>query len=76
VRYWHPLREVVYFKRHVYAQALEELAPLLYPEGAPLLDTVDDAGAPAPPRHPGGQHDARPRLAPAGFAGSMRQRRR
>lgn len=76
VRYWHPLREVVYFKRHVYAQALEELAPLLYPEGAPLLDTVDDAGAPARHRHPGEQHDARPRLAPAGFAGSMRQRRR
>jgi putative (di)nucleoside polyphosphate hydrolase len=36
VRYWHPLGEVVYFKRHVYQQALEELAPFLYPEGAPL----------------------------------------
>lgn len=35
VRYWQPLREVVYFKRRVYLQALEELAPLLYPEGAP-----------------------------------------
>ncbi len=35
VRYWHPLREVVYFKRRVYEQALEELAPLLYPEGVP-----------------------------------------
>lgn len=36
VRYWQPLREVVYFKRRVYKQALEELAPLLYPEGAPM----------------------------------------
>ncbi len=36
VRYWQPLREVVYFKRRVYEQALEELAPLLYPDGAPV----------------------------------------
>jgi len=36
VRYWQPLHEVIYFKRHVYQQALEELAPLLYPEGPPV----------------------------------------
>ncbi len=35
VRYWQPLHEVVYFKRRVYLQALEELAPILYPEGPP-----------------------------------------
>ena len=35
VKYWQPVREVVYFKRRVYARALEELAPLLYPEGVP-----------------------------------------
>jgi len=35
VRYWHPVKEVVYFKRKVYNRALKELAPLLYPEGAP-----------------------------------------
>lgn len=35
VRYWQPLREVVYFKRRVYELALEELAPLIYPEGIP-----------------------------------------
>ncbi|HHH38913.1 MAG TPA: RNA pyrophosphohydrolase [Sedimenticola sp.] len=35
VKYWQPLREVVYFKRHVYDRALNELAPLLFPEGAP-----------------------------------------
>jgi len=45
VRYWQPLREVVYFKRRVYAQALEELAPLLYPEGAPTRHL----SPPAPP---------------------------
>ena len=36
VKYWQPLREVVYFKRKVYSKALEELAPLLFPEGAPV----------------------------------------
>lgn len=35
VRYWYPLREVVYFKRRVYEQALIELQPLLYPERSP-----------------------------------------
>ena len=42
VRYWQPLREVVYFKRHVYEQALGELRPLLYPEG--LSDWCPGAG--------------------------------
>lgn len=35
VEYWHPLREVVFFKRAVYRRALDELAPLLFPEGVP-----------------------------------------
>jgi putative (di)nucleoside polyphosphate hydrolase len=35
VSYWRPAREVVYFKRQVYCRALEELAPLLFPDGAP-----------------------------------------
>ena len=35
VKYWQPVREVIYFKRTVYTRALEELAPLLYPEGVP-----------------------------------------
>ena len=33
VDYWHPLREVVAFKRTVYKKALNELAPLLAPAG-------------------------------------------
>ena len=31
--YWEPVREVIYFKRPVYAQALLELAPLAFPNG-------------------------------------------
>jgi len=33
VDYWHPLSEVVPFKRTVYRKALHELAPLLFPDG-------------------------------------------
>ena len=33
--YWEPVREVIYFKRPVYVQALTELAPIAFPEGAP-----------------------------------------
>ena len=44
VGYWQPLREVIYFKRRVYRQALEDLAPLLYPEGPPVRQ------APSPER--------------------------
>ena len=36
VEYWHPLREVVSFKREVYKRALKELAPLVFPEGVPV----------------------------------------
>ena len=35
VDYWRPVNEVIYFKRRVYAQALCELGPHLYPEGLP-----------------------------------------
>ena len=35
IKYWQPLREVVYFKRRVYSKALKELAPMLFPDGAP-----------------------------------------
>ncbi len=38
VKYWQPLREVIYFKRKVYERALEELAPLLFPDGVPARD--------------------------------------
>ncbi|HWP94529.1 MAG TPA: RNA pyrophosphohydrolase [Gammaproteobacteria bacterium] len=35
VDYWQPLDEVIFFKRRVYAQVLDEFAPLLFPQGAP-----------------------------------------
>ncbi|MDX1481110.1 MAG: RNA pyrophosphohydrolase [Woeseiaceae bacterium] len=35
VDFWKPVNEVIYFKRRVYAQALHELGPLVYPEGLP-----------------------------------------
>lgn len=35
VDYWHPLREVISFKRKVYERALEELKSLLFPDGIP-----------------------------------------
>lgn len=37
VDYWSPVREVIYFKRAVYAQALEELATRAFPEDPPGL---------------------------------------
>lgn len=36
VDYWAPVQDVVYFKRRVYERALEELAPLLFPDGVPV----------------------------------------
>jgi putative (di)nucleoside polyphosphate hydrolase len=35
VDFWHPVQEVIYFKRQVYFQALCELGPVLFPDGAP-----------------------------------------
>lgn len=36
VTYWYPMHRVVFFKRDVYAQALRELAPLMFPGSRPL----------------------------------------
>jgi putative (di)nucleoside polyphosphate hydrolase len=35
VDYWSPVREVIYFKRSVYARALDELGRLAFPMGLP-----------------------------------------
>jgi putative (di)nucleoside polyphosphate hydrolase len=37
VDYWEPVREVIYFKRPVYARALTELADRAFPQGQPPL---------------------------------------
>jgi putative (di)nucleoside polyphosphate hydrolase len=35
VDYWRPVKEVIYFKRRVYVQALTELGPLAFPDSGP-----------------------------------------
>lgn len=35
VDFWKPVNEVIYFKRRVYARALHELGPYVYPAGLP-----------------------------------------
>ena len=35
VDFWRPVNEVIYFKRRVYAQALQELGSTVYPQGLP-----------------------------------------
>ena len=49
VDYWQPVREVIYFKRPVYVQALQELAALANPQGVPPFPEWWPAKA-APPR--------------------------
>jgi putative (di)nucleoside polyphosphate hydrolase len=35
VKFWRPVNEVIYFKRRVYARALHELGPAVFPDGLP-----------------------------------------
>lgn len=35
VHFWRPVNEVIYFKRRVYARALHELGPCVFPDGLP-----------------------------------------
>ena len=35
VHFWRPVNEVIYFKRRVYARALYELGPVVFPQGLP-----------------------------------------
>lgn len=46
VNYWQPLQDVIYFKREVYRQALEQLAPIAFPGGLPPKPDVDSSGDP------------------------------
>lgn len=50
VDYWQPVAEVIFFKRRVYQRALEELAPLLFPAGAPPCPQWPDEWRLAPRR--------------------------
>lgn len=44
VNYWHPLSEIVYFKRKVYQRALNELAPLIFPDYQPSFTLQSSRG--------------------------------
>ncbi len=35
VDFWRPVKDVIYFKRKVYVEALDALAPALFPDGVP-----------------------------------------
>lgn len=50
VNYWHPLKEVVSFKRRVYERALEELAPKVLPASSSLPGPVKRAANPTKSR--------------------------
>jgi len=55
VDYWSPVREVIYFKRAVYVQALQELGEQAFPAGPPprpdwLTDDLLRERKPSPPR--------------------------
>ena len=47
--YWEPVREVIYFKRRVYARALEELGAFAFPDGPPPRPEWWDEKAGNPP---------------------------
>lgn len=51
VTYWYPLKHVVSFKRQVYQRALNELAPLILPQGTAAPATL---ATPPCPRVQGG----------------------
>jgi putative (di)nucleoside polyphosphate hydrolase len=36
VDYWHPLKDVIYFKRKVYKKAMIELGAIIVPEVVPV----------------------------------------
>ena len=44
VQYWQPLREVIFFKREVYRQALHQLGPIVFPQGLPPPESDPVAG--------------------------------
>ena len=70
VDYWSPVREVIYFKRIVYARALDELGQQAFPDGPPPYpdwwseDVLRPAAPDRGPRRPRKQR----RPAPAGAA--------
>lgn len=60
VSYWTPVREVIYFKRQVYADALHELGKIAFPQGLPVYPDWwaqrDTIAAPRSTRTPERRH--------------------
>ena len=52
VDYWSPVREVIYFKRNVYARALDELGRQAFPAGPPPRPDWWSEAVLSPPRRP------------------------
>ncbi len=66
VDYWSPVREVIYFKRNVYARALEELGRQAFPDGPPPRPEWWSEAVLRPPRRaPARRAAARPLTEPA-----------
>jgi len=68
VDYWHPVREVIFFKRVVYAQALDELGRLAFPDGPPAYPELWSDDVLKPPARSSRLADGRRRPLPEGAA--------
>jgi len=60
VDYWSPVREVIYFKRNVYARALDELGRQAFPAGPPPRPDWWSEAVLSPPRRPAARLIAAP----------------
>ena len=60
VDYWSPVREVIYFKRNVYARALDELGRQAFPAGPPPRPDWWSEAVLSPPRRPAARLMAAP----------------
>jgi len=60
VDYWSPVREVIYFKRNVYARALDELGRQAFPDGPPPRPDWWSEAVLSPPRRPAARLIAAP----------------
>lgn len=58
--WWEPVREIIYFKRPVYMRALQELAPLAFPQGEPVRPGWWSEIASSDAAPPGGARRRRP----------------
>ena len=65
VDYWSPVREVIYFKRNVYARALDELGRQAFPDGPPPRPDWWSEAVLSPARRPAARRTVAPPAAEA-----------